>query len=238
MSKPAMKVVSAAVLSGSYEKKDLAAIVGGGTLHVHSTASGDPDPLALVTQAALADAKIPHYMWEVSDSSTLYRVPDSASRTVVIQNILGSAGLKRYVQERAQIVLEELLTNAIYHSYRNPEGRDKYGRKDLVKLTDKEVVEVRASSTAEGLYLAVQDRGGSLRAEDLQNVFSRCYGPAEKQIESKDGGAGLGLYMVFEQVTHMKVTAQPGVGTEIAVWIASRSTFDPKVFTFNFFQRR
>lgn len=240
MSQPASKKMKNApwVSQGIFTKREMAELVDGGTFHIHSGAQPEVAQMAKITEEARLTGVIPGYPWEPKAATTLYRVPDSPSRASVTQRIIEEHKLSRYIRERAQLVLEELLSNAIFHSYRGANGQDKYRRKDLVQLADKEVVEVQVYSAAEGLYLLVRDRGGSLKPEDLQKVFARCYGPAEQQIESKEGGAGLGLYMVFEQVTHMKITTEPGVGTEVAVWIASRATFDPNAFSFNFFQRR
>jgi len=234
MSRAAVKKPSS-VTSGSFTKKEMAQLVENGAFHIHSNSERS---LVQVTEQATVTEGIPTYAWEPTAATTLYRVADSNSRATVTQRIIEEHKLNRYIRERAQLVLEELLSNAIFHSYRAANGQDKYHRKDLVQLADKEVVEVKVYSAADGLYLAVRDRGGSLKREDLQKVFARCYGPAEQQIDTKDGGAGLGLYMVFEQVTHMKITTEPGVGTEVAVWISCRSAFDPGSFSFNFFQRR
>jgi len=69
----------------------------------------------------------------------------------------------------------------------------------------------------------------------ISQAFSRCYGDHSTQIEDKEGGAGLGVYMVFEAVTHLKVSVTPGVSTEFSCWISDKKHFDPEYFSFNFF---
>lgn len=223
---------------GTFAKRDLPTLTGRGIWHVHSSPLGEKDPLVQLTLQATQKGEVASYPWEAQQAATLYRVSESRHRTGVIEQIGQEKNLSRYFKERVTTVLEELISNAIYHSYKGADGKDKYRRKDSVILADKEAVEVRALVSDEGIFLSVRDKGGSLRPEDLQRVFARCYDNFGAQIEGKEGGAGLGLYMVFEQCTHVKITSQPGVEMEVTVWIARRSNFDPCVFSFNFFRRR
>jgi hypothetical protein len=76
-----------------------------------------------------------------------------------------------------------------------------------------------------------------LAFSQIQANFERCYQRKDNsQIHSKQGGAGLGLYVVFELATHIKVTSTSGFGTRIDCWFATASTFDPGYFSFNYFK--
>jgi len=106
-----------------------------------------------------------------------------------------------------------------------------------VTLQNSEVLAVRYQTFSNGIYLSVTDQGGSLAFEDVARSLWRCY-ETSAQIENKEGGAGLGTYMVFEAVTHFKIVATPGKGATVSVWIADQRSYDPDTFSFNFFERR
>ena len=72
----------------------------------------------------------------------------------------------------------------------------------------------------------------------VAGAFKRCYGAASHQIESKESGAGLGLYMVFESATHMKVVVFPGKTTIVSCWLSDKPVDGSDYFSFNFFERR
>ncbi len=90
-----------------------------------------------------------------------------------------------------------------------------------------------------GLYLAIHDKGGTLSFQHVQDAFNRCYlGDQKDKIENKEGGAGLGLYMVFEAVTHLKVNITPGVSTVVSCWLQEKPRHVEESFSFNFFSRK
>ena len=76
-----------------------------------------------------------------------------------------------------------------------------------------------------------------LEFDKIQNNFKRCYeSEGISQLEAKDGGAGLGLYVVFELATHIKVISHSDFGTLTQCWFANPSQFDPDYFSFNYFK--
>lgn len=227
------------VLTGLFSKKEAGHHVAAGTRHVHSSTLGARDACARITQRELESETPSQYPWERAQEATLFELRSSAGRMELIKKISSQACLaaKRDLREKVELLLEELLTNSIYHSYRAKDGSEKYARKDSVILTESEVVKVRFHHSPAGLYLSVSDQGGSLRFEDLAQSFKRCYGDQTKQIEMKSGGAGLGMYMMFEVATHLKLVTSNS-STLVSVWLADKSTFDPDTFSFNFFERR
>ena len=132
-----------------------------------------------------------------------------------------------------------MLTNAIYHSYKNSDGSDKYDRREDAQLQSEECVLVRFAENLNGMNLIVEDQGGSLTLNDFQRAFERCYqrkNGREIGIETKHSGAGLGLFMVFELSAHIHVKVEKKKKTCFSVWIPDSQQFDPDTFSFNIFE--
>lgn len=230
-----ISLVSREVLCGRYTKKEAAQLISSGTQHVHSTQLGKTDPGAKLTLDGVLKKKAPLYVWEKFRPWQTVWVTASDERCAKINEIVKAMDLKRGVQEKTQMVLEELLSNSIFHSYQNPNQTPKYGRRQNVLLNDKETIKVDFYQSKEGVYLSVTDQGGTLAFESVGKAFSRCYGSAAHQIEKKETGAGLGIYMIFENMTHLKIESVPKHRTRFSVWISERHGYDPGIFSFNFF---
>lgn len=227
---------------GPYTRAEAGALIVRGTRHIHShptLKSGVSDPLVELTQFGLSQNTVPRYPWEL-DKPRVIELTCSKSRNAVLQNIFESKkGIKRDLNDKITMVFEELATNAIYHSYLSNSGKDKYSRSLPALLNEKEAVSVCFGWENNGLYLALHDKGGTLSFERLQDVFNRCYlGDKKNKIENKEGGAGLGLYMVFEAVTHLKVNVTVGVSTVVSCWLQEKPRHTEESFSFNFFSRK
>jgi hypothetical protein len=222
---------------GIFSKREAAGLIAGGSQHVHSTLLGTRDVCWDATQARIVSKVQRDYPWEEKKLAKTVTIHSSKERHDVIRQAVAQlkTGPNRDLREKVLGVLEELITNSIYHPYRNEKGEPKYQRSKPAFLSDKEWLSVRFFSDARGVFLSVTDQGGTLNFPVISRAFSRCYGDHSTQIEDKEGGAGLGVYMVFEAVTHLKITVDPGVSTEFSCWISDKKHFDPEYFSFNFF---
>jgi len=230
---------SNSITVGGLAKRDAAKRVAEGCRHVHSSPLGARDPVAVSTEQAIANGEVARYPWELAKSVT-FTLTSSDERHELIEAILGRFGRswKREMRERVRSIIEELVTNAIYHSYRDAEGARRFPRKKTARLAPKEAVEVIVGTGEGGVYLSVRDKAGNFAFDAVSSAFHRCYGSPAEQIETKESGAGLGLYFIFEAATHLKVVNEPGKSAEVACWIADKKNFDAAVFSFNFFERR
>lgn len=228
------------VLVGTFTKRDAAAAIAAGARHLHSTPLGHRDAGVAATEKSLAAGALAPYPWEPRANPSRIWIEHSEQRHAAVESLVKahSSQLKRDGREKVESVLEELLTNAIYHSYRKDDGTAKYDRRKPVGLEQNERVELLYHGTREGLYIAVRDRSGLFPFSAIEKSFLRCYGAAEGQIEQKDSGAGLGLYMVYEAVTHLRIVNVQGQFCETSCWIAYKRSFDPSTFSFNFFDWR
>jgi len=228
------------LVCGTFSKKEAAKLIVAGTRHLHSCPLGDRDPGSKVTQQFLQGGKLPAYPWETANIVSEIPLLTSVDRTALFTKIVTDAGManKRELSERILSVLEELSTNALYHSYKKADGSEKYQRRQVASLNDQEKISIRHAHDRTGLYVSIADQGGSLTFADIVSSFSRCYSDKKVEIQTKEGGAGLGMYMIFEYVTHLKIETYPGKKTVISCWISDKKSNDPKVFSFNFFEWR
>jgi anti-sigma regulatory factor (Ser/Thr protein kinase) len=233
------KTAKEEVLVGHFSKKDAATRVADGCRHVHSSALGTKDPAYALTLQSLADNKDTTYPWELTRESNVLTIGTSNARHELIQRIVADTGVstKRHLNEKLTSVLEELVTNSIFHAYRNHQGGEKYQRTKSATLSTSEMISVRYKANENGIYLSVTDQGGTLSFADVASSFRRCYG-SDAQIQTKEGGAGLGMYMIFEYASHLKIISAPGKMCQVSCWLADKKAYDPHAFSFNFFQRR
>lgn len=109
---------------------------------------------------------------------------------------------------------DELLMNALYDA---PAGNGSSGRARLRK------VDLRYACDGKNVALSVTDHFGSLKRETLVRYLCRVRDGEMAEIESKSGGAGLGLLMVRQSATQLVVNIEPGARTEVIASFYVRS---------------
>lgn len=227
---------------GSFTRAEAGTLIAQGSHHVHShpkLQGPGKDGLVALTEKAIQTGTIPQYPWELPTAQVLHLTCSKARNEILTKILAGRKNIKREMGANINMVFEELATNAIYHSYQTKVGKDKYSRTQPALLSEKEKVSVYFAWENNGLYLALEDKGGTLSFDRIQEVFHRCYlGDQKNKIENKEGGAGLGLYMVFEAVTHLKLSITPGVSTVVSCWLQEKSRHVEESFSFNFFIRK
>ncbi|MCB0405173.1 MAG: ATP-binding protein [Bdellovibrionales bacterium] len=227
------------LICGLFSKKEAAQMIADGGTHIHSTTMGYRDEMARFTSALLNEKNPEPHPWQLVTNCREVSLGSSGERYKLIKRATVDMGIfsRRGYSEKVECVLEELITNGIYHAYANADGSHKYRRDSSVKLEDGEALKVRYGASQEGIFISVEDQGGRLSLEDIGSAFYRCYYNQDNQIVEDEQGSGLGLYMVFDLVTHFRVDLYPGKRTVVSCWIAGRRIAHPSIFSFNFFKR-
>lgn len=125
-------------------------------------------------------------------------------------------------------VADEFVTNAVYNAPLDNERRHRFAhvsRTGLVSLDPGEEVEVKFCCDGRRLGISTSDPFGSLEAARLLQYLSKCLRKGEDQVDSKEGGAGLGFYYIFDSLSHFVVNLRPGKMTEMIGIIDIRGTF-------------
>ncbi len=127
-------------------------------------------------------------------------------------------GVRRKYRELIEQCLDEMLMNALYDapaddSRRAPRGSKGGQARASMELGDRAVVEYGCDGTT--FTLAVRDAFGTLERDTVVWYLDKCL-HANEQIDRKEGGAGLGLYLIANASTQFFINFQPGVATEVS----------------------
>lgn len=125
-------------------------------------------------------------------------------------------------------VADEFFTNAVFNAPVDAQGKGRYReleREAQVELAPHEAIDVRFACDGMRLGISVSDPFGSLTQEHLQFYLGKCFRKGEDQVDTKAGGAGLGLYYVFECLSQFVVNIAPGQRTEMIGLIDVRGTY-------------
>lgn len=127
---------------------------------------------------------------------------------------------------------DELVTNAIYNAPVDDNGKPMFRsvpRTERVVLPAGAEVSIKYSCDGQHLVVGVTDNYGSLERETLIGYLERCFARGEDQIENKQGGAGLGLFMVFDSLNTFVVNIVPGQRTEMIGFIEISGSYQDYV---------
>ena len=155
--------------------------------------------------------------WGVRVYSML--VGDYAEKSMAIatiSNFASSLGVRRKYIEHIEKVVDELLMNALYDA---PEDDAQKGdppteeeEENLGQQLEKKAL-VQYSCDGEQFAISIRDNYGSLQKNQVLKTLEGCL-ESDNPIEQKEGGAGLGLYIIANTVSEYTLNIQPGVATE------------------------
>ncbi len=129
-----------------------------------------------------------------------------------------AAGAQGRFADLLRNACDELLTNALYNAPVDHEGKARFAhlsRVNPVELDPGEAVIVTLASDGVEMGISVVDPFGSLKVPTITQYLAKCLRRGSDLVDDKEGGAGLGLYYVFEAVSHFVVNLQAGARTEM-----------------------
>ena len=138
-------------------------------------------------------------------------------------------------------VVDEFLTNAVYNAPLDKDGKYRFAhvsRAEEVALEPDEAVVIRLCCDGRRLGVSATDPFGSLTKERILDYLAKCFRKSDDQVDQKDGGAGLGLYLLFDALSHFVVNMSRGRRTEMIGLIDVRGSyrdFATKAKSFNIF---
>jgi hypothetical protein len=135
-----------------------------------------------------------------------------------VECYLSSLGCNRRLVGLAGGVADEFLMNAVYNAPVDGEGRPKYAarsRADRVDLEPGEEVVFRYVYDGRVLAISVSDNFGRLEGSTVLTYLRKCFVQGADQVDAKEGGAGLGLYYIFESLNQLVINVAPQRRTEM-----------------------
>ncbi len=145
-----------------------------------------------------------------------------------LRNYLDRLGANKRLSGLAHSVAEELISNAVYNAPADELGQAKYAarsRTEAVQLLPGEYVELSFATDGQLLAICVADSFGRLETLTVRQYLRKCFMQGDNQIDNKQGGAGLGLYYIFQSLNHFIINVSPGKRTELIGLMDISGTF-------------
>ncbi|MBK7861054.1 MAG: hypothetical protein IPJ65_21090 [Archangiaceae bacterium] len=125
------------------------------------------------------------------------------------------AGCHPRVAQQIAIAVDELVTNALYNAPVDVKGAALYAhlpRSTPVKLDQRIVIQL--ASDPHRVAISALDPFGSLLPDIVMDYLSRCFAERSPLMSPQRGGAGLGLYYLFNLLHSFIIDLEPGHATE------------------------
>lgn len=135
-----------------------------------------------------------------------------------VEKYFEELGIRRSNRDRASLVMEELLMNAIYDAPTDDKGNSVYNhldRKTKVELAPEHQAKLRYATDGMLMAVSVQDPNGSLKGETILNYLESCYTGEAGKFQVNKGGAGRGLHQIIENSDLVVFNIRTGVTTEV-----------------------
>jgi hypothetical protein len=189
----------------------------------------EPDELIITAEKLLRQDLFglqKYLLWGVEPYCV--RICDSTRKHSYIRTVSEYArllGCSARVIEMIENVVDELVTNAIYNAPRNEDGTPKYAqlsRREAVRLRDDEVGELQFACDGSYIAIAQRDPFGALTRDTVVSYLTRCLHKGPNQLSEEAGGAGIGLFQVFQSLSKFIINVDPGRSTEVICLIDLR----------------
>jgi hypothetical protein len=185
----------------------------------------------IVTSRKLLDHDIfglEKYFWSVKPQRIIVtKSSDKAAVLAAADAYTTSLGVNPRFASLFAAVADEFVTNAVYNAPVDPQGRFRFAhhsRTHHVALDPGEEVEVKLCCDGRRLGISASDPFGSLKPERLDHL-SKGQRRGNDQVDMKEGGAGLGFYLIFDALSHFIVNLSPGKKTEMIGLIDIHGSF-------------
>ncbi len=159
-----------------------------------------------------------YFPWGVTTFTMLVKNYQEKLKAIeIMMSYAQTAGVRGPVRDRIQLVADELLMNALYHAPVDVNGDELHANqtpKELAQLGNVSPIEVQYGCSGRYFGVSVRDGFGSLTKEKSLNYLMRATN-VDSQIESKQGGAGLGLISVLKSVSKLVFNLDPGYSSEV-----------------------
>ncbi|MCB9545828.1 MAG: hypothetical protein H6706_08180 [Myxococcales bacterium] len=162
-----------------------------------------------------------------------------------IEGLLHGLGIRGRIVDRLMDVADEMLMNAIYDA---PVDRQtgsplhaQRRRATAVQLAPADQPAFSFGSDGQKLVIAIRDPFGGLEAETVKRYIGKGLRRGDDQIDQKEGGAGLGLFLMFDALNALHVSVEPGRSTEVVGVMNIRGSMKEASITpksLNLFARR
>ena len=125
------------------------------------------------------------------------------------------AGCHPRVAQQIATAVDELVTNALYNAPVDPKGAALYAHlpRSIPVRLDRHIT-LQLASDDRRIAISALDPYGSLLPSVVIEYLSRCFAERTPLMSEQRGGAGLGLYYLFNLLHSFIINLEPGHATE------------------------
>jgi hypothetical protein len=152
------------------------------------------------------------YEHHINDSDQKARVLEA------LETYLNGIGCNRRLITLARGVADEFIMNAVYNAPVDRNGVPKYAsrsRTERVVLERDEQAVFRYACDGRSLAMSIRDPFGRLERSTVRYYLRKGFRKGDDQVDAKEGGAGLGLYYIFESLNQLVINLAPNRCTEM-----------------------
>lgn len=137
-----------------------------------------------------------------------------AAEARIVKLCTDHLNISRRVADNIGEVVHELITNAMYDAPVDDKGQPRYAhdRTAPIELPAEDRVTFRYGTDGIRLCIETSDRFGRLRRSDLTRSLRQA---AAGQVNKGQGGAGIGLSLVYRTSQTLQVDVEPGTRTRV-----------------------
>lgn len=213
------------------------ALIVGGVRHFASVKTRNIDSYIRTTLKKVSGESpftwgIEPYLWPTTPVKS-FKLRNYGEKNKVIDELLQFASKLRAFSALPEIlgtVADEMLMNAMFDAPRSVDGKAKYNhlsRLHPLILEPNEEVTFRFGADPNFVALSIQDPFGALGWKTLVTHIQKGFRQGTDQIsKKKDGGAGLGLFMTFDNSHCLIVNSAHGKKTEMISLIALGRSYE------------
>lgn len=156
--------------------------------------------------------------WGAVESQFLMRSSDEKGKVIAaLEVFLEGLNSDHHLTNSACTVADEFITNAFYNAPIAADGSRPYRdreRTERVELPGEHAVQFSFASDGQRLAIACRDAFGSITNEQILDQLSRSFGNEKAEVSQGTGGAGVGLYLIYNYVANLVVNIEPGKASE------------------------
>lgn len=145
--------------------------------------------------------------------------------------ISGDSPEMEFLRQRAALLADEMVENALYGAPRDNYGRKLYSKGEFRAIDDSERILFRFAFDGETLAMEITDGWGTLAPEMVIDYLARNQ---EGVTAASEDTGGRGLFIIWRFLDHLHVNIRPGMQTVLGGHLKADSPFDcesPKGFS-------
>ncbi len=163
----------------------------------------------------------------VKAGSRIHEFPLNSSRQkeiliAAVENAIGGDSAEmELLRQRAALLADEMIENALYGAPRGDDGKKLYRKGEERSIAAEEKIVFRFAFDGETLAMEIVDGWGTLAPEMVVDYLSRN----QEGMFSEEAG-GRGLFIIWRFLDHLHVNIRPGEKTILGGHLRAASTLD------------